>query len=210
MPIIYKDRSTDYLWGVWKIEEPQEVLLEDLELDEDLSSSLQTIKVQNRKLESVATRRLLQVLTLEMGIHYKGIWKDRHGKPYLIDENAHISISHSYPYAAAMVNINSPTGIDLEHYNEKILRLEKKFMSEQEIFNCKREVKKMILVWAAKEALYKLYGRKNLSFKDNIEVMPFELLPSGHVKSNVKRLDDFRLFDLEYLQFPNFIVCYTL
>jgi len=210
MPIIYKDRNQEYLWGIWKIEEPQESLLNDLTIDDDLNNSLQTIKVQNRKLESIATRKLLKTLTCEMGIDYKGIWKDEHGKPFLFDNVAHISISHSYPYAAAMVNMHSPTGIDLEHYNEKILRLEAKFMSEQEIFDCKQEVKKMILVWAAKEALYKSYGRKNLSFKNNIEVMPFEMLSTGHLNSQVKRVDDVRFFDLEYLQFPNFIVCYTV
>lgn len=210
MPIIYQDKTSEYLWGVWKIEESQEDLLGDLVIDDDLSNSLQTIRVENRKMESVATRRLLKCLAGQMGISYEGIWKDKHGKPFLIGAQSHISISHSYPFAAAMINLNSPTGIDLEHFNEKILRLESKFMSEQEIFDCKKEVKKMILVWAAKEALYKSYGRKNLSFKDNIELMPFEMLKTGHLKSRVKREDEARFYDLEYLQFPTFVVCYTV
>jgi len=210
MPIIYQDKNGDLLWGVWQISESEDELLQGLRIDEDLNNALSTIKVRNRKLESIATRVLLQDLTRKMGIDYKGIWKDQHGKPFLIDQNSHISISHSYPFAAAMVNLTNQTGIDLEHYNKKILRLETKFMNEQEIFDCNKNYEKMILVWAAKEAMYKSYGRKNLSFKDNIELLPFEMLSRGILKSKVKRHDTVQFYDLEYLRFPNFVVCYTL
>ena len=210
MPIIHTEANSDYRWGIWKIDESETTLLKDLPCDEDLDSSLSTIKVYNRRIESIATRVLLKNLANEASINYEGIWKDKHGKPFLINQKAHISISHSFPYAAAMVNLNDPIGIDLEHYNEKILKLEKKFMSEQEIFDSNKDTRKMILVWAAKEALYKSYGRKNLSFKDNIEILPFEMLKEGVLKSKVKRHDEDRFYDLEYKLFKDFVVCYTL
>jgi len=210
MPVIHKEENSEYRWGIWQIEESESELLRDLPSDEDLRNSLATIKVFNRKIESIATRALLNYQASDAGVRYNGIWKDKHGKPFLIDEKTHISISHSYPYAAAMLNLNDPVGIDLEHYNKKILKLETKFMSEQEIFDSNKDPGKMILVWAAKEALYKSYGRKNLSFKDNIEILPFEMLKEGILKSKVKRHDEVRFYELEYKLFPDFVVCYTL
>ena len=43
----------------------------------------------------------------------------------------------------------------------------------------------LTLYWCAKESLYKLYGKKNLRFKENLFVEPFEYLGKGKIKAEI-------------------------
>jgi phosphopantetheinyl transferase len=103
---------------------------------------------------------------------------DEFGKPHLIDEK-HISITHSHHFSAIIVS-NEHVGIDIEMQREKILKIAHKFVNNQEMnrlqsTNSSDFIKKLTVKWGAKEAIFKIKNEKGISFKDHIQVAPFEL-----------------------------------
>ena len=100
---------------------------------------------------------------------YDGLWKDDHGKPHLRQNESHMSISHAYPYAAAIIDHCGSTGIDIEAPRDQIKRICHKFMSDTEL-NLNQSIDRMTIIWAAKECLYKIYGRRQLIFRKDLSI----------------------------------------
>lgn len=154
--------------GLWEITEPAEYFLERLKLNEHDHEVLDTIKAPDRLLEFLASRYLLRVL---IGAeHSLVLTKDEYGKPGILDPDCQVSISHCKGYAAAIVSYaDKPVGIDVERREKRVMRIRERFLSERE----KRlvpanNVAKTILFWSAKETMYKIYGKKQLSFSQNL------------------------------------------
>ena len=61
-----------------------------------------------RQAEWIVGRMLVKTLAEKFDIVYRGIGKQETGKPFLIDSDAHIAISHSFPIAAAMIHLKKP------------------------------------------------------------------------------------------------------
>ena len=71
---------------------------------------------------------------------------------------------------------NLEVGIDIEMQRDKILRIAHKFTPVSEyrtLANTEAVIRKLTIVWGAKESLYKIYGEKGLSFLDHINVNDF-------------------------------------
>src|SRR5688572_3268790 len=86
-------------WALWKIEEDEETLAyHAME-----SCPEEVISVQKR-LEYLAGRALMKQLVEELGISYTGMKKNDAGKPFLKDSGHQVSLSHSFPYAAAQIH----------------------------------------------------------------------------------------------------------
>lgn len=97
-------------------------------------------------------------------------------KPMLKNSTAHISISHSHDKLAIIKNEKENTGIDIELIRDKVLTVTDKFLNPAELLFAGKDIEKLITLWAAKEALYKVYGLKGIDFKINLSVDPF----TGH------------------------------
>ena len=95
-------------------------------------------------------------------------------KPFLNARTEHISISHSHDKLAVIINQKENTGIDIELIRDKFLKIQHKFLNQNEINFTKNNIEKLITVWAAKEAMYKVYGLKELDFKRNLFVEEFD------------------------------------
>jgi 4'-phosphopantetheinyl transferase len=98
--------------------------------------------------------------------------------PYLSDHR-HISITHSRHFAAIIIS-DETVGIDIEMQREKILRIADKFVNEKELkrlqsLDADHYIKKLTVKWGAKEAIFKIRNEKGISFKDHIQVNPFEI-----------------------------------
>lgn len=124
----------------------------------------------NKQIEYLASRILISQLCAYLGISYCGIFKDENGKPHLTDSPHHISISHSYPLVACMVDKQGPCGIDIETPREQLIKIQGKFLSKEEQKFANNDLERLCQLWCAKEALYKLYGRKKLVFSENLSV----------------------------------------
>ncbi len=122
-----------------------------------------SFKHLNRQQEFVATRVLRHELFGYSHIHYNA-----HGAPYIEDEGF-ISISHAPGLIGLAISRDFQLGLDVEPIRPKALLVKDKFLSEEEKqhFDTRSELE-MTKVWSAKEALYKLAGRKQIIFKTDL------------------------------------------
>jgi len=105
------------------------------------------------------------------------LYYDEFGKPHLTDDK-YISITHSHNFSAIIVS-NKTVGIDIELQREKIIRIADKFVDEEFGYLDKNDldsyIKKLTVIWGAKEAIFKIRNEKGISFKDHIKIKSFRL-----------------------------------
>jgi len=200
MPITYhKEVNNKAIWTVWEIIES----IDDLQcqlLPSDLTSIGENLVVK-KKLETMATRLLIKQLVEESGNTYNGLYKDEFGKPHLTGyDEIFISISHAYPFAAAIIDFSGPTGLDIEARREQIFRIKHKFLSREDEIKHHDDIDRLTIMWAAKETLYKIYGRKKLLFKSELEVA-FTNTP--RLMGKIILPDQHYCFNLEYQRIAN-------
>ncbi len=176
MPLIEIHTVNDTCkWGIWEIGEELEELRENLVLHSSEKAELSKINVERKKKEFLSVRKLMQTLFESWGLEYKGLCKDEYGKPYLVDSHFYISLSHTETHTVAIVHQTQPVGIDIEIGKEKLHRIASKFLSDEELLFVGNQPDLMTVCWAAKEALYKLYGKKKLIFKKEMVIPPFNM-----------------------------------
>lgn len=159
-----------------------------------------------REIENQGKRYLLnKLLGEEIEIEY-----DAKGKPYLPKSSKHISISHSHDKLAIIINENEPTGIDIELIREKVLKIKHKFLSITELGDSKDDVEKLLIYWAAKETLYKIYGLKEVDFIEHLFVKPFTKHNSGVIIGQIKSPNFNETFELHYQLLENYVLVYAL
>jgi 4'-phosphopantetheinyl transferase len=209
MPIAKIDKiNTNSVWCLWEITESKEQLMNKLVLSEDGKHEIEMISHPVKQKERLAARCCVQELVKHIGKEYEGIVKDEHDKPHLVGLNHHISITHSFPYAAAILHKKLPVGIDIQKPVEKLGRIAHRFLNEQEFSDSQGDVKKICVYWAGKEAIYKLNGKVGLNFKNDIEIAPFELHKRDVVKSVFSIGENSARIALNYQEFRGHIVAY--
>jgi phosphopantetheinyl transferase len=158
---------------IWEITESLEELLSKVVLKEKTQKRLNGMKSQMHQRAFLSVRMLIQ----EMGFTDKDLHYDEFGKPYF-DCHNYISITHSYHFAAIIIS-HETVGIDMELQREKIQRIADKFTDYESEYldpSSKEEyIKKLTVIWGAKEAIFKIRNEKGISFKDHINVNDFSL-----------------------------------
>jgi phosphopantetheinyl transferase len=159
---------------VWKITESFEELLDKVVLKEKTKLRLNGMKSKMHQRAFLSVRMLIQ----EIGFTDHELHYDEFGKPYFNGDN-HISITHSHNFCAIIIS-DETVGIDIEMQREKIIRIADKFVNDNELnrlrsFDIEDYIKKLTVKWGAKEAIYKIRNEKGISFKDHIQVNPFEI-----------------------------------
>ncbi|WP_417942612.1 4'-phosphopantetheinyl transferase family protein [Flavobacterium sp. RS13.1] len=158
---------------IWEITESFDELYSSVTLKEKTQKRLDGMKSEMHQRAFLSVRMLIQ----EMGFTDKDLHYDAFGKPYFDCDN-HISITHSYHFAAIIIS-KEKVGIDMELQREKIQRIADKFTD----YECGylnpdltgEYVKKLTVIWGAKEAIFKIRNEKGISFKDHILVEDFSL-----------------------------------
>lgn len=135
---------------------------------------------------------------------------DDKGKPHLAGDSRHISLSHSHSKLAIIVNETEPTGIDIELIRDKVLRIRHKFLSVPELAEAGDDVEKLLIYWAAKESLYKIYGLKEVDFVNNLFVQPFQKHHLGTITGTIRLPAFNKSFELNYQSIDNYILVYAL
>lgn len=200
--------NSNSFWCCWEISETVYQLRNKILLSDAGIKELEKISHPIKQLERLASRGCIQELVKKAGKTYNGITKDKHDKPHLIDLNYHISISHSYPYAVAILHKKLPVGIDIENPVEKLGRIAHRFLNEKEFDDCDGDIKKLCIYWSGKEAIYKLNGKIGLNFKKDIRISPFNLKDKDVIRSEFSIGDDAVRVALNYEQLSSHIVCY--
>ena len=81
------------------------------------------------------------------------------GKPVL--EGWHVSISHTRGFAAVVLSDCEEVAVDIEYQSDRVGRIAERFIREDESV---ATIEEMLLLWSAKETLYKLFSADNLQF----------------------------------------------
>jgi 4'-phosphopantetheinyl transferase len=207
MGILFKQYADeDCLMGLWGIEEDFDTLYTKVFLDKDEKVTLFEFKNVARQIEWLSVRALLNELLQR---NSKIIYNEEH-KPFLFDNSFNISISHSNKLTSILLSKHKRVGIDLEFMSHRINRISHKFINEQEYITPNKAVEHlhMYIHWCAKEALYKICDKRNINFKDNLTIRPFEIEKEGiitgiHHDENI--LDEFRL---KYQVRDNYVIVF--
>lgn len=211
MPLLTKETIHEHArWALWHICEDEEALLKAAPFTAQELEELQQLKVPQRRMEWLASRVLLKMLAEEQGIHRPQVQKDGFGKPFIAHATLQVSLSHAFPYAAAIIHRRQPVGIDIEHSRQQLLRIRHKFLHPEELSRAGEDLQLLGVYWSAKEALYKLYGRKALLFGEQIRIEPFKLQQSGSLQGWLLTKSAKECYTLHYCHFQDLIVCYTL
>jgi 4'-phosphopantetheinyl transferase len=98
---------------------------------------------------------------------------DEFGKPQLRGGIGFVSLSYCKNWIAIGFSKKAEIGIDVEHKRKQLENIAPRFMNASELEEWQQSSRKqdyLQLVWGAKEALYKVYGRKQLVFRENLLV----------------------------------------
>jgi 4'-phosphopantetheinyl transferase len=182
MPLEKIDTINSFTWGLWKISEDEHVLASEVSSFEKISDSITN---SQKRLEWLAARVLAKRITEKLGLSFSGITKDEFGKPYLALHNYQLSLSHSYPYVAALLHSTQPVGIDLEQPKTKLLRIAPRVLGASELANAGDDVTKHCIYWCAKETLIKVHGKKDLTFAEHLKIDPFLLEKEGDLVGRI-------------------------
>ncbi len=156
---------------IWKIDESFDDLSGDVSLTENSQKRVNGMKSDLHRRGFMSVRHLLAVARyVDADLYY-----DIFGKPHLKD-GTFISITHSYNFSGIIVSTDQHVGIDIEKQRDKITKIAHKFTPIEEyktLANHEAIVRKLTIVWGAKESLYKIYEEEGLSFLQHIDVQDF-------------------------------------
>jgi phosphopantetheine--protein transferase-like protein len=178
MPLFYQQNINDTTrLAIWKIEETEEYFSGTVPVQREITHA-------HKRLQHLAGRYLLRFLFPDFPYQEIEIATTR--KPFLPNEQYHFSISHCGDYAAAIVSKSNRVGVDVEIATERVMKIVKKFLHEEEISNFKFQISNahiqhMTLLWSCKEAIFKWWGNGEVDFSEMIRIESFELANKGNI-----------------------------
>jgi len=199
--------------GAWAIEEDELYFLERVKLYENEWARLAKIAHPQKRLEWLSSRLCLKELLKIANTTRVESLNTSTGKPYLSNDPHHISYTHSTHYSAAMAGQNGEVGIDIEYrHRKRNMRTRFLFMSEEELahFEPIQSFELFLLVWSAKETLYKILGQGH-AFKHDLhmQLKNFELADNGMLPAVVNTEGSLKQYAVYYFLHPDFVLTYT-
>lgn len=169
-----------------------------------------SIRHGQKRLEHLAGRFLVQHLWPE--IEFGEIVIGPNGKPHAPDLSGRaFSISHSFPYVAAIVTHEIPCGIDIQVPKANIAEISPKFLSERENALFRTNDDNLLWIWSAKEAVYKWANTAGLQLLRDIELK--YLYPGGEQREAtflIEHPDLKAIIDVKGLLTPEFALAVAL
>jgi len=169
MPLLLQDRPlNNTVFAVWKRSESISYFLDQMNLHPEEISQFYG-QLPSRILQWLSSRFLLRMIS--GAGKDNSFLKDSFGKPYISNYSKYVSLSHSGNMVAAIVS-DHRAGIDIEKVGDKPISLKDKFVSleELELKNSEEDKAFFTRMWTIKEAVYKAYGKKQLKFKEQINI----------------------------------------
>ena len=203
--------SPSAILGIWRLDEPESYFQPQLNNFVVDPEQLNLISHDGRRKEWIAGRFLIYQLAKLMKLEFEGVYSDEFGKPHLQNTPGHISISHAHPYVTAMIETKHSCGVDIERIRPKLVKLAPKFLSGAEQAQSKNEEANLAVSWGAKEALYKLHGRKRLIFKENLELksIPFDQ-DMGHFIGIIKENNTVQEIKMQFQRDQDFVLVFSV
>ena len=121
-----------------------------------------------RRREHLAWRRVVRnELGRDVVIDYNEV-----GAPVVDTPNTYISVAHGGDSVAVAI-ADEPVGVDIEALDRNYERIMSRYMSPAEETLSKMEEWPAV-VWTAKEAIYKLYGKREVDLTQDIRIQTFD------------------------------------
>ena len=121
-----------------------------------------------RRREHLAWRRVLRnELGRNVTIDYNEV-----GAPIVDSPNTYISVAHGGESVAVTI-ADEPVGVDIESLDRNYARIKSRFMTPAEE-NLSTMEEWPAVVWTAKEAIYKLYGKREVDLTEDIHITAFD------------------------------------
>ena len=173
------------------MEEPEEFFLRKIRLSWEVANP-------HKRLQHMAVRYLL--LELQPDFPMEAIILSPSQKPLLADGSRYFSFSHSRDFAAAITGA-WPVGIDVEAVDDKVRKVAGRFLNAEELQAVPGQgrLEYLTLCWCAKEALYKWAGQAGLSFREDMDLSPFQPAAAGLIRACVQYKGCTASLQLHYL-----------
>lgn len=134
---------------------------------EDVASAMR-FQNEKRRREHLAWRRIVRrELGERVHIDYNDV-----GAPIVDVEDRWISVAHGGDSVAVVV-ADCPVGVDIENLTRDFDRVASRYMTESEQ-GLVADENWACYVWCAKEAMYKLYGRRGVELRGELRVESFD------------------------------------
>lgn len=183
---------------IWKDEEPLEFFLKQVKLSSQDEELLKRYTVERRKKDLLISRFLLQKIDANATLAYYP-----NGKPYVVNNNYQISISHSRDLVSIIVHPTQRVGIDIEYISPRVEKLKQRFLSKDELKSA-NTLSRLTLYWSAKECLFKIDQHQGLDFKEDLSIkIENKTLLTGIVHSSMQ-------YNIQYSIQNNWVLCYTI
>lgn len=192
--------------AIWKVTETEAELHATVLLNPHCQQRFNGMKSDMHRRAFLSIRHLMALY----GYSDNDLFYDEIGKPHLTD-GTKISITHSHQFTAIILGTGVDVGIDIEKQRDKILRIAHKFTPIREyrtLANSEALVRKLTMVWGAKESLYKIYGQKGLSFLQHIVVSDFEL-EALKTTAEIRCQGKIGQYMVHFLEFEGFTCAYA-
>ena len=176
--------------GLWRMDEPQEGT--------------------PRQRERLAEQLLLTAMM--DGDSSYSIDHEPSGKPFLtshltplsshlIPHTSNLSISHTRGYVVMLISDDSGVGVDIEYRSDRVERIASRFIRPDEQVETTDE---KLLLWSAKEAVYKLFSEDRLAFFD----MRVLSIGEGMMQIENKKRDEVVAVSYEFT--PDYVLTYAI
>ncbi|SNY94660.1 4'-phosphopantetheinyl transferase family protein [Flagellimonas pacifica] len=192
---------------IWKVEESEEQLSQGIVLTSHCQKRMDGMKSEAHRRAFLSIRHLMG----QAGYKDDDLYYDDFGKPHLKDGN-YISITHSHNFTGIIISETDEVGIDIEMQRDKILRIANKFtplVEYRTLANTEAIIRKLTIVWGAKESLYKIYAQQGLSFLKHIDVMDFAFDDKRTIAQILYKGTKSH-YEVEFMEFEGFTCVYAL
>jgi len=189
--------------AIWKIEESEDFFTQAVSLQREITHP-------HKRLQHLAGRYLLKFLYPDFPDEEILIANTR--KPYLPYEQYHFSISHCGNFAAAIVSKTERVGIDIEIPTTKVLKIQNKFLNENEISNIQHSILNIqlnTLLWSCKEAMYKWWGWGEVDFKKMLQLQFISINEEGNMLAKFVHHNIKANLQLHYKLFENLCLAWV-
>lgn len=208
MLILNEKINDNAILAMWKVEETIDELLAMLFNRPEHREAISKMGAEKRQKEYLVSRVMLNTVLNDD----KTIAHHPNGAPYITDGSYNISIAHTGQYVTILLHPTAKVGIDIERITDKVVRVQSKFLSEAEIaaLDVNNSKTQLTLLWAAKEALYKVMGVETVDFVKHLSVAPFSPYLDGEMQAQESVTAAQQNYTLSYRVFPEFVLVWTI
>lgn len=210
MPLIKKECFSDGTEiGIWEITEDSTVLESMAVLSDEEKALLASFRNETRRTHWLSYRLIIGHL---FGNGKAIVSYQNNGKPSITNLPGHISVTHSGTFSAVIYNADHRVGIDIEHIKPRIENVAERFLSEkelEEICNPLR-LEHLVSLWAAKETLFKLWGKEEVDFIEHLYIEPFVPSAAHTAIGHIRHQGADQSYTLHFSRVSDYVLAWTI